>query len=98
MPRPRPLPKKRERALGAGVQTVVPDLAQVLGEAAGTHVLDESGVVGEIVVRGEVHTFAHVPLETELLGLDPVVGNALEGAGGRRPISLGGAPARPGFE
>ena len=81
MPRPRPLPKKCERALGAGIQTVVPELAQVLGEAASTHMLDECGVVGKIVVVGELETFTHVPLEAELLGLDPVVGNTLEGAG-----------------
>ena len=77
MPRPRPLPKKRERSLGAGVQAVVSDLPQVLGDAAGTHVLDEGGVVGEVVIRGEIKAFSHVPLEAELLGLDPVVGNSL---------------------
>ena len=86
VPRPRPLPKKCERAIGAVVQAMVPDLAQVLGDTAGTHVLDERGVIGEKVVRDVVGTFPHVPAQTQLFGLDPVVRNALVGA-----------PARPGL-
>ena len=54
--------------------------AQVLGDAAGTHVFDVGGVVGEHVIRGELQTFAHIPAETHVLRLDPLVGDALEGA------------------
>ena len=59
---------------------MVPDLAQVLGDAAGTHVLDKRGVVGEEMVCDVVCAFPHVPAQTQFLGLDPVVGDALVGA------------------
>ena len=81
LPGPRPLPKKWKRTLGTVVQTVLTDFAQVLGEAASTDVLDKRRVVRERVVRSEVRTFSHIPPETKFLGLDPVVGDALEGAG-----------------
>ena len=85
MPSSRPLAKKRERARegahGAVVEAVDPDLSQLLGQAAGTDVLDEGGVVGEKVVGGVVDTLAHVPAETQALRLDPLVRNPLVRSG-----------------
>ena len=43
--------------------------------------LDEGGVVGEIVICSEIEAFPHIPPEAEFLGLDPVVGNSLVRAG-----------------
>ena len=97
VPGPRPLPKKR--TIGAGVETVATDFSEFLEETTGTDVLDEGGGVREQVVSGEVGALSHVPAQTQATGLDPVVGNTLEGAsvlgrslsaGGRWGTSLAG--------
>ena len=80
VPKPRALPKKLEQALGAVVQAVVLDLTQLLGHAASAHMFDKSGVVEKQVIRGELRALAHVPAETHLVVLDPVVGETLEEA------------------
>ena len=76
VPRLRPLPKKR--ALGTVVETVVPDFAEFLEEAAGTDVFDKSGSIREEVISGEIRALPHVPAETQTTSLDPVVRDTLE--------------------
>ena len=78
MPGPRPLTKKLERSLFAVVEAVLPDFSQLLGEAAGADVFDESGLVGEEMVRGEVGALPHVPSEAEPAGFDPQVRHSLK--------------------
>ena len=80
LPGPRPLPKKRERAVRAVVEVVETDFPELFGETSRTNVFDKCGGVGEHVIRGELRTLAHIPAETQAARLDPVVRDSLEGA------------------